>query len=667
MSRSFAAVWQNIVIVLLACILCLPCLIHGLPLVGDSTLHATYQHQFSSQFWSGEIYPRWIAGANQGYGSPIFLIQYPLPYWTTALLRPITRFAVAPNLEARELGIFCFLVLAGAGLSSRYWLRKTCTPLAATAAAMVYISLPFLLAFEIYYDLAIGQFMAFVWMPLALAACESLRLKFTAVSALGIVWALLVLSNFMTALMFLPLLLGYAMTCRHSDESPFAKSVIALFLSLTVGTCLAAVYIFPFVANLRLFNINALLSLPGYELSHYLSYVRLESLQRPLLVPALGYALILVVIAVRSTWRGARWILMRAAILLTLGLGVLMIVPGLGMRLISTSGLKLPIFKEGDYFPERLLIMSLLTFALAAFAYSNISQQVATARGVTLGLLMAWAVGCTVLMLPWSASLWHALPLIATGIQFPFRLEVLLAIAVTGLLGAAFDGSLLLQENGETKPTRLYVMLMVLAVIAGGVFTFRADQTWQDLLRNPTVVHAEETHDVDHTYRTYVPESHLAEFANLIGAGLNNYRSQASIAPGTASLVEGQGTVNVVREGPRKLLLSYDLVGEGRARVGLVYSPLWTVRSATESSGTPMLASSPEGLVELALGPGRHRLQLVFDGGWPERYGVIVTLVSIMVVLGGILIVKVRMISPLMWQLKAVDIPGDEYENQVHK
>jgi hypothetical protein len=205
----FSTVVQNLATVSLAALLCLPCLIHGIAPVGDSTLHATYQYQFSRQFWSGDIYPRWMMSANKGYESPIFLIQYPLPYWITALLRPLTRFAPSPSREARELGIFCFLVLAAAGLNARLWLRKRYSPFAATAAAMVYICLPYILAFEIYYDLAIGQLTAFARMPLALAASDSLRLRFTEVSALGVAWALLVLSNLMTALLFMPLMVGY--------------------------------------------------------------------------------------------------------------------------------------------------------------------------------------------------------------------------------------------------------------------------------------------------------------------------------------------------------------------------------------------------------------------------------------------------------------------------
>jgi hypothetical protein len=78
---------QNLTILLIAALICFPCFFRGIPGGYDSRTHVNYQNQFSRQFWSGDIYPRWLAEANKGYGSPIFVIQYPLPYFLTALIR----------------------------------------------------------------------------------------------------------------------------------------------------------------------------------------------------------------------------------------------------------------------------------------------------------------------------------------------------------------------------------------------------------------------------------------------------------------------------------------------------------------------------------------------------------------------------------------------------
>jgi hypothetical protein len=84
-------------IIVVSAILCLPLLSVGV-FTGayDAPTHALYQYYFSRQFWNGDFYPRWLAEANKGYGSPVFLIQYPFPYFITALLRPILSFAQLP-------------------------------------------------------------------------------------------------------------------------------------------------------------------------------------------------------------------------------------------------------------------------------------------------------------------------------------------------------------------------------------------------------------------------------------------------------------------------------------------------------------------------------------------------------------------------------------------
>ena len=635
-SRPFM---HGLIIVSVAAVLCLPLLIQGVSVEGDGPTHAPYQYHFSRQFWSGEFYPRWLMNANKGYGSPIFLMQYPLPYWITALLRPITRFRPTPAREARELGVFCFLALAAAGLAARFWLQKRHIPFAATAAAIVYISCPYVLAVSVYLT-RIGQLLAFVLMPLALAACDSCRLRFRAVSALGIVLVLLVLSNLFTALLFVPLMVGYAVACRESNHMSLAKCIVSILLSFAIAACLAAIYLFPLVAYRHLFDTNALpLHLPGEEFSHRFSFVRLTGLN-PHIVLALVGALVVAVIAARSSWRAGGSMALRVGMLLTLGLGVLMIVPELGPKLIGLSGLKASAFEalkeltSTTHGPEKLLALGLSTAALGVFSYCHVSENGARRRDYILLVLVVTVCGAFMLMLPVSALVWKAIPGVATAIGGPNRLGPSFTIAAIGLFAAAIDSC---WRRKAIRSARL-VAFMAIAVIADGAFAYQAGWIWNQL-SNPSIANVDETRDVDPMFLTYVSPDHLAAFAKLIGAELNNYNvQQTPVDQGVAYLVRGRGVVNVMRQSPRKLLVSYTIFGEGRARIGQLYSPLWRIEPTSESSGGPSLGSSAEGLIEVSLVPGRHDLELVFDGGWPERYGMIVTFVSIAVFASGLVL-----------------------------
>ena len=167
--------------------------------------------------------------------------------------------------------------------------------------------------------------------------------------------------------------------------------------------------------------------------------------------------------------------------------------------------------------------------------------------------------------------------------------------------------------------------------------TWRADWTWRQVLRNPPLVHAEEMHDVDDVVS-------ILRFPRSSGGVCepNQCCSQPGSAPedvaaGQARLVQGQGIVSVVRKSPRKLLVAYTVSGNGEARIGLVYSPLWKIKRTGETSNYAIVSSSADGLVEVPLDPGRHELELVFDVGWPERCGKIISMLSVVIFIGGVL------------------------------
>jgi hypothetical protein len=98
-----------------------------------------------------------------------------------------------------------------------------------------------------------------------------------------------------------------------------------------------------------------------------------------------------------------------------------------------------------------------------------------------------------------------------------------------------------------------------------------------------------------------------------------------------ADITGGQGNVSVTRIGPRELLVSLGSNSDVRAQIGQVYFPFWRIVPATQSSSDVVLGSSPDGLIEVSSGPGHHDFRLVFDVGWPERCGDIVSLLSILV------------------------------------
>jgi len=131
-------------------------------------------------------------------------------------------------------------------------------------------------------------------------------------------------------------------------------------------------------------------------------------------------------------------------------------------------------------------------------------------------------------------------------------------------------------------------------------------------------------------YRTYIPERYLESFASLVGTRPMSYSiDRTSPVDGNAVLIEGHGIIETKWQNPRTIVLTYDVPEGGVARIDQIYSPLW--RTSTPRGASP--ANSSQGVMNIQLTAGRHELALEFQGGWPEFYGKIITLLSITFVL----------------------------------
>jgi hypothetical protein len=623
--RFWQPVLQQLIIVLTAALLSLPCLIYGIPPGHDAHTHVNYLYHFSRQFWNGEGYPRWLAEANKGYGTPIFFIQYPLPYWIAALLRPIVSFAPGADREARELGVFIFVALAAAGLAARLWFKKLASSPSATLAAVAYLSLPYILEQGIYARAAIGEICAFIWMPLALSLCESVHLESRAVFALGGVLALFFASNVLYAALFLPVLLVYALVSGKQVNRPFPVSLLWISLAVISGVGIAAVYVVPFVAYRQLFDLRQMpANLPGFELGRYFLYQTTQSLSvREIAIGVAGTACLVMAVA-WDILRARANNYLRALMALSLGLGVLALIPNFGPTLIRWSGFNVESFDSLNYWSARMMVILFSTLIVGLIGYCRLGPFGGASRE---SVLLVTSCLAFIGMLPFSAPVWKVIPALGS-IQFPYRLGGILTVAVAGLSAPIFDSCF--GQTGKFGRPAAYVVTIcaVTWVIVGGAFTWRLD--W--LMRTPGVVRYDLHSDVDLMYRTYVSPERLGLFAERMAATPGSYGATPKPGDGTlrAELTSGHCSVTAWRERPRELRVSANCQGDARLRIGQLYLPLWKIASAGRSSPELELSASSDGLIELPLSAGKQELRLILDRGAPERWGAIVSVGSML-------------------------------------
>jgi hypothetical protein len=624
------------IVVASAAVFALPCIFVGIPGGGDAGGHVMYQYHFSQQLWAGDLYPRWLSEANKGYGSPMFFFQYPFPYYVTALLRPVFGFAPTALREGRELGVFCFLMLAGSGLSALMWFNRRCTPVASTIAALAYMSLPYLLGQVLYTRAALGELAIFPWMPLILALCDRVQKgRFEIFGAIAIAFALLVLSNVMYAVMFVSVIAAYAAAATRCNVSATFRVTLALVL----GLCIAAIYIVPFLAYKNFLDLGAMARYHQLtELGRNFLYFTINDVQNVrIAILSLVWTGCLTLFVVWRIWHIQERNAIRFALLTVLGLGMFLFVPETGPALIQLSRLKVSGFESYGAYSLKMLITALLMLALGLLAYCRILGARADPRE---HVLVTVACGTFVLMLPWSGALWRALPATAV-IQYPWRLCSILAVAVVGLFAIALDDCLRDRGHVQRKPSFAGLVLFAVAIAIGGNAIWRIDQD----LRHPVTAQVDAARWVEFPFVTFVYPPAVTSFAAHVGASPYNYDvAPTPVQNGVdAQCADDRGTASVVRVTPRRLLV-FAQCDENTLRIGQLYFPLWTAVLTAQSKVAPRLQSSPDGLIEVSLPSGRNNFELIFNGGFAETAGAVISAFSIAVVLIGFALTRLAAI-----------------------
>ncbi len=223
-------------------LLSVPCLIYGFPFYGDDSLsHAILYSQFAKQFWSGELYPRWLQELNAGLGDPTGYYYPPLSYWLTSLSRPL--FPEDPN-GWYQLGVSATVAVLFSGLTVYCWLIRTVDTSSALLASIVYLIWPYHLHTDLYGRGALAELWAFVWMPLILWMVEAvIRQRQLAVVGLACAYGALVLTHLPTTVVFSPVPIAYVLFFAPAEKR--VSVISSTIISLLLGAGLAAIYLLP--------------------------------------------------------------------------------------------------------------------------------------------------------------------------------------------------------------------------------------------------------------------------------------------------------------------------------------------------------------------------------------------------------------------------------------
>lgn len=184
-----------LIIATAAIILVLPIFVRGFPRGTDIRHHYKWAYYFFEELCEGVFYPRWLAGANRGYGSPVMFYYPPLTFYVVAAFNVVAR-----NLLL-SIKLSCGLSMMLSGVSMYIFSRPILSRTAGVAAGVLYMAAPYHF-FDLWTVNSLAEYWSFVWIPLVFDAIRRIAAgeAWRGSAYLALSYGLLLLTHVPTAL-----------------------------------------------------------------------------------------------------------------------------------------------------------------------------------------------------------------------------------------------------------------------------------------------------------------------------------------------------------------------------------------------------------------------------------------------------------------------------------
>jgi len=187
-----------------------------------------------------QIPPRWAGFLNHGYGYPLFLFTYPLPYYLGEFFH-LVGFGFVNSIKL----VFGFSIVASAFfmflLARRWW-----GVVGGLIAVFFYLYAPFRLV-DLYIRGSIGESLAFVFFPLLFLLGEQVVLKKKRLDIMlfALAFGAFIITHNVFALLFAPVLSIYLIFFLLDQKKYMKQSAIALGLSVLSGLGISSYFWLP--------------------------------------------------------------------------------------------------------------------------------------------------------------------------------------------------------------------------------------------------------------------------------------------------------------------------------------------------------------------------------------------------------------------------------------
>ncbi len=252
-----------------------PMLSQGYPSTHSTHFNLSWGFQYQRQFFSGQIYPRWLEFSNFGFGNATFAFYPPLCMVATLPFR-----ALGFDLHGSLVGSMG-LAIGGLGLGLYGYGRCYFPRWIALAVAGIGMASPYFLI-DIYQRGAIGEVWAITVLPWILWASDRVLRhpqSYGPILALGLSYGGLVLSHLPTLLLFTLIWIPLPWMMAVGDWRSRGWGAIRCYGGAALALGWTAFYLWPAALDQRFIQVDTVNALPDYRPQNRLIVWGLRQLQ----------------------------------------------------------------------------------------------------------------------------------------------------------------------------------------------------------------------------------------------------------------------------------------------------------------------------------------------------------------------------------------------------
>lgn len=373
--------------------LVLPVLAGSTMIFGDAPVHMRWQAHIAPAVWDGTLYPRWLAGMNNGLGSPAFFFYPPMLQWLGALFWPLA--SGTANAMTR-LALAVWLASALGAVGCRDWLRAIGLPgPAAGFGGCLFLLMPYRAFVDFYQRGALPELVGISAMPWLLWFAVRLQDRSRrATLGYSLSTAAILYCHLPAALMGVLLSSAYLVTLsfhRSRERLEFDWNLLARGIGATLlGIALAAPCAVPALSLLGYLGDTGAMFGPRNQPVNWLLFSQIPWVDPAMHLVTLGLvtaALTAAAVLGLIAWRGPRTLRIHLIFLLTS-----VVVVALLNHAVSRPFWALQTPLSRIQFPFRLLGLQVVALsgigALALGAASSLSPRLARLLWMTAPALL---------------------------------------------------------------------------------------------------------------------------------------------------------------------------------------------------------------------------------------------------------------------------------------